>query len=57
MQYKIALVVGVHKGIGSVETFHIKGPVPVDNSSYAIRVAIVANSNLNLLYILVSSRC
>jgi plastocyanin len=33
------------EAIRSTGTFHIKGPVLVDNSQYGIRVAIVANSN------------
>jgi plastocyanin len=33
------------EAIRSTGTFHIKGPILVDNSLYSIRVAIVANSN------------
>ena len=33
------------ESIRSTGTFHIKGPVLVDNSPYSIRVGIVANSN------------
>ena len=33
------------EAIRSTGTFHIKGPVLVDNSLYSLRVAIVANSN------------
>lgn len=33
------------EAVRSTGTFHIKGPILVDNSPYSIRVAIVANSN------------